>query len=322
MKYERNKWIYQAIEEVDIEKLKAFQEQCNDTPLADVLDRGCRIRLAALSPEQLEKLEQHFHGIIAAIPLDIALAAGNIWLLEQNKERYFRGAWDQELANGLLFCDYQKAVPLKYFTDEKNQQKVCRTLSWVADHVGLPSPQGELDRFCSKIELTSPTIWGSSMTEDERDSLRVFAKKIRSLQPRRCLYVPVDYVVYCTRWTQEDFDPYDEIMICCCSHDMENSKNFPHEFLHILGECPEEKLTLDHSEELLHGSKLMKTLLKYCGNEDELQEKLCAVLEQSLGYQGIEALYQAVDDTNTGAFSVVMNRYFDMDQDTKFGEER
>lgn len=225
MGYERNEWVKKAIQEVNLEKLKAFENRLKGATLAEVLDYESLSAFARLSAEDEEKTEKEFPGIAGRVSLESALMERNLWLLEKNKNTYFKDGWEKKVKNILFLPDHSFIYWDTHLYEDGYAEKLYMVLKWIEDNTGkLPEIDG-ISELCSKFEMADQIQLEFSDQPKEIEKKNVEAiRMIRRLLNDKRLVVDTLEIYKRNGLERFDYSSYDEISVLYKSIGEKNSR--------------------------------------------------------------------------------------------------
>lgn len=317
MKYALNEWLYEALLNVDIDKLQGLEKRLMETDirLEYVLDRKTKRIIAELSEEQIEVLAVAYPGIVQQIPMGLALSAGNIRLLEINQDEYFKGNWKKQTEN-MLFVRYDQRVNIdELLTVDGMLTRLADTLQWIQQKTGdLPQIDG-INELCSKAE---GRIYKNGII-DKGKKQRLFddLKRIRALIGDNNLYVNGMLAAFDKEFPDIIYDNYEKIIldlsdiqVCECSlRDLHKWCVYK-----LLENCNVDKLEITPKEQLVN-KEFLSRLLQAVEYEEEVQKKVCELYQR---YFSIKKLYEALnpDMIYTGAYSIIIREYYNESEES------
>lgn len=179
MEYKRNQWVADALKNADINRLKAFEARLEDEMrLPDCLDRNACKVLAAASKKKLCAMEDAIAGLTSAVPFDLALWHGNLYLLEKNKEHYFADGWERTVAN-ILFLNNMGYLKLPDLVQNHSLKKIRCSLEWVKKELGKLPPIEGLGELCTKLE--NCVYFEASFLKRKKDSCLKETRALREI---------------------------------------------------------------------------------------------------------------------------------------------
>ena len=313
MKYGINQWLYKAIEGADVIRLTEFTKRlAPELSLTEVLDRKSVRLLSGLTREKLELLECSFPGIIKMIPFEEALISGNTFLLEYNRECYFRDGWENTVRN-IFFLNYARSTNIAAFLRQDELKKWIDTLSWIRQEQGFLSQIADIKSLCSLIELQLRNRLQKDFSEEEKKEWLAEIKRLREITGEHSFCFE-DYT-YNSQEVLLDFAGYESVdlnMRCV----VEQLHGF--DFFGLVSQCGLDKLELEEADVLTSESTIQR-LLKQTAYNEPFQKILVALytkygcLEELCRVAGVENKY--------GTYRFILEVYYSGEPDQKIPAE-